>query len=137
MDQKQKEKELKALRKLREAVEEGQIGKALVLVTRIIQEKALADPTHLTDGKAMAAYDKRFPPNREIREGDKEREEKNPYAKTPAVQRADFEAQEEAHAELASQVEAAKRMQERIEEEKEAANNLPLREGEKEQDDES
>ena len=41
MDQKQREHDLKALRKIRDVIEEGRIGRALVLINREIQDKAL------------------------------------------------------------------------------------------------
>ena len=107
MDQKQREKELKGLRKLREAVEEGQIGKALVLVTRIIQEKSLPEAaTHLTDAEAA---------------------EKSPYYRTPASG-IDEETKNRIQdgREQVAQAEADRRFQEAEMEERIAARNMTV-----------
>ena len=50
MDQEQRESDLKALRKIREVIEEGRIGKALVLINRVIQDKAMPESAAVREG---------------------------------------------------------------------------------------
>ena len=86
VEQKQREGELKALRKIRDMLEEGRIGRALVLINREIQEKALLPPAHLPDeqGQAETTYDRTPATQREAEErATAEREARGTFVSQP------------------------------------------------------
>ena len=111
MDQTQRESDLKALRKMRDVLEEGYIGRALVLVNRAIQAKAII----LSDAQLRARISREETAEQKV----------DPYAKTGAPRIAsEKEAEERWTAIKLAEMEAAEKENQ-------------TRRGEKEQTDES
>ena len=87
MDKQQRESDLKVLRKIREVLEEGRIGRALILVNREIQAKAM--PLEGEIEKARIDAEREATGHASTRKFNKDAE--------------DFRLQEEAHAKLAKE----------------------------------
>ena len=83
MEQNQREKDLKALRKIRDVLEEGKIGRALVLINREIQSKAL--PKKMAELLSAPDEQETTTGVMQARDIQHEVKEVGPYARTAAA----------------------------------------------------